>query len=488
MAKRLSARILLMELVFVLAALMAGWILYSIAMPAYDARQTEKAILQAYREIGDMDLRSLEDEDLALLFQYEDKENLNFCIANAKMKPVYVTNGRRRAVQRHIVWHLAAFSKDPEVERGHDEEFNLARLRGILTQNGKNFYVSIREYSMGIRGVLSAGLLYVGLFLLFFCAGSILAFRYLRRELRPVEDAIGEAAAVAEGQAGSPMPEESEYPEISRLAKGVNWMAGRVREQESRMEEDKERMMRQNVRRERMEKLRKDSIASISHELKTPLAVISSQAEMLGYVQEGQDYYISSIMEEVGKMSDLVSRLLDVSAMERRMESMVQKDLDMKEIMEYVFMKHEGLAKKRKVRLDAFLEEGCVTYGDREYIEQAINNYMMNALEHTQMGGSIRMTLKRKDGMVRIGVYNEGKRIPPEEMESIWAGYYSSRDGAAREENGFSHAGLGLYIVKSVAAMHGGDCGVDNLEDGVEFWITLPEAGNGDAIATGLSE
>lgn len=175
-------------------------------------------------------------------------------------------------------------------------------------------------------------------------------------------------------------------------------------------------------------------------------------------------------------MSDMVSRLLDHSILEHQMENMIQKKFDMKEVMDYIIGKYEGMIKKKRIHMESFLSEKCYVEGDREYIEQIVSNYMSNALEHTEIGGNIRLTLKNQDHTVRVSVYNEGRPIPKEDMEHIWSGFYRNRKEPRYEKNGFAHAGLGLYIVQSVVTMHNGNYGVDNLASGVEFWFTLPEA------------
>lgn len=189
--------------------------------------------------------------------------------------------------------------------------------------------------------------------------------------------------------------------------------------------------------------------------------------------EEERKAYLSSIQEEVEKMSGLVSGLLDTTVMEHHMENMLLKTLNMKEIMEYIMLKYDGLAKKKRLHMESFLGDDCMIYGDREYMEQAVNNYMMNAIEHVEVGGSIRVTLRKEQKMVRIGVYNSGKQIPEKELQRIWTGFYSKNQ---KDNTESSHAGLGLYIVQSVVSMHNGRYGVENLPEGVEFWFTIPEA------------
>ena len=134
-------------------------------------------------------------------------------------------------------------------------------------------------------------------------------------------------------------------------------------------------------------------------------------------------------------------------------------------------LRYDGLAKKKRIHLESFLGEDCIVHGDREYVEQAVNNYMMNAMEHTEIGGIIRVTLRKEQDAVRVGVYNSGKQIPEKDVQHIWNGFYTKN---RKESTECSHAGLGLYIVQSVVTMHNGKYGVENLAEGVEFWFTIP--------------
>ena len=178
-------------------------------------------------------------------------------------------------------------------------------------------------------------------------------------------------------------------------------------------------------------------------------------------------------------MTDMVGGLLNISVLEHQMDSMVQKHLDMKEVIEYSIMRYDGLVKKKMIHLEQFIEEGCYVFGDQEYIEQAINNYLMNAFEHTEFGGNIRVTLKKQQEDIRVGVYNTGKPIDKADIERIWNSFYTTKK---KKSGTFSNVGVGLYIVQSVITMQNGQYGVENLPKGVEFWFTLPKAQNGTEL------
>lgn len=476
MVRKISIKIVLLQILFIALILGIGIVLYDNFMPGYYEQLKNKQIMRAYNDINEIDLDDLTEDDFTFFWSYEENENLRFYIADEDLNPIYCSLNNETSFQKNVTNRIKLFSRKPNIIRRSDKYTRAATLRGILKQNDKDYYVVVREVAVGEATLFTVGRFYMILYIILAIIGSGLLFLLINRLLLPVKRLFLVSDKIAEGNYEEKAQEDSIHAEVNYLAHNINLMSEKLRKQKLRIEENKQQLMHQNVRQERAEKMRKEFVANISHELKTPLAVISSQAEMLGYVEEEKEYYIVSIQEEVTKMTDMVSRLLEHSVMEHQMENMVLKKLDMKEIMEYISMKYEGLAKKKRLRLETFFSEKCYICGDREYIEQAVNNYMMNALEHTDIGGNIRMTLKKQDKSIRVGVYNEGRGIREEDKGRIWSGYYSNPAESEHENNGFSHAGLGLYNVQSIVTMHGGAYGVENLSSGVEFWFTLPEA------------
>lgn len=325
------------------------------------------------------------------------------------------------------------YSGEPKVFYQPDNGLRLAKLRGIVTQGTVEYYVYIKERRSSIS------------------------------DYNEIVDPFLSLLGV-----------------LSVLVTGAGlWVCYRMFGVQVKREADlsKDQQVKQKLRSERMERLQKEFVARMTHELKTPLAVISSQVEMMEYVseREKQKQYIDSVKEEVERISGMVGNMLDISVVEHQMEHMLLKRLNMREIMEYTAMKYEGIISKKQVCLETFFDEGCIVCGDREYIEQALNNFMMNALEHTPMQGSIRMTLKKQKGAVRVAVYNEGSHISPKDQDRLWDGYYrNEQEPDVRSST--PHVGLGLSIVRNAVWMHGGICGVENMEEGVEFWFEIPEA------------
>ena len=112
-----------------------------------------------------------------------------------------------------------------------------------------------------------------------------------------------------------------------------------------------------------------------------------------------------------------------------------------------------------------------MAYLDPLQIEQAVNNYRMNATRHTKPGRSDRLSLSSTDDSFYLSVYNDGPRLPEAELSQIWTGFYQAGE---KRKNGSTEIGLGLYIVKDIMNHHQGSCGALNRDAGVEFWMRFP--------------
>ena len=223
----------------------------------------------------------------------------------------------------------------------------------------------------------------------------------------------------------------------------------------------------------------REFVANISHELKTPLAVVSSQVEMLEIAGDKIDrsYYYSSIHEELDKMSRMVGELLDFSMLDNQMSSMEMSRVNVSEMIEYLLLRYDAMFRKNEIKVEQEIEKNCFAYGNRMYLERAVNNYLMNAFQHTEQGKRIRITLKKEKKQIRMEVYNDGEQIKEEQMEHIWDSFYttSQKKKPVTSENEVRNIGLGLFVVRKIVDKHKGSCGAQNMENGVLFWLQLPE-------------
>lgn len=397
-----------------------------------------RAMKEAYQMITQLDLSAIDEEDEELLQGFLD-ERLDITITNDDFEMVYSNRlrGIEDEIEKYIEAHIDSYKEQPTVYIRKNSGLGIIRLRGLVEQD-QQYYVYIRKEIRGVAEAIQYTAVYFSLAL---AAGLAAWYVFLRSGLKKL---VKNYAAV-------------QYEARRKQEAG--------REEGGAGDETQEQLYQ----------AQKEFVANISHELKTPLAVISGQVEMLQNMGDGIDrtYYFESIREEIKKMSEMVGDLLDITIIDHNMEHMEMSEVNFSDLMDYMILKYDALFQKNKLKLGAEIAAGCRVTANRMYLEQVVNNYIMNAFQHTAQGNGIRIKLEKAEGFARLGVYNEGSGIEDGDEELIWQSFYIS-DNKERKQQKIKNAGLGLYMVKKIVEQHHGVCGADNREGGVEFWMKIP--------------
>ncbi len=313
-------------------------------------------------------------------------------------------------------------------------------------------------------------LLFASLFTLFVCV--VIAYFISRHFSKPLIEINDAATSIATLNFDKKYTGKSK-DEIGQLGESVNLLSCHLqrviddlRQTNLRLEEE--------IRKERkIDEMRKEFVINVSHELKTPIALIQGYAEGLkinvNSSEEDKNYYCDIIIDEAVRMNRLVMQLLDLSRIEIGKVKPDLCEIDLKGISQEVCRKTRLLAEAKRLEIDLSGIEGAVL-GDFDMIEQVLTNYLTNAINHTPEGGRITMSSEAAGGIVRVSVYNEGDPIPEEELPKIWEKFYKVDKSRTRTDGG---TGIGLSIVKAVMEAHGGAFGAKNRDGGVEFYFEL---------------
>lgn len=379
---------------------------------------------------------------------------------------------------KNVNLHIEDFTEQPKIRRNMSKVMGLIRFPGIIKQDGNLYYVSIKEEIKSAYSSFKYTQTFLGVVIIIsLLVGSLIMYILSNRISNPIEE-IGEVAKrVAKRDFTRKASTDTSFQEINSLAANINSMSDQIQEYVQRLEGDKDRLEIENVQQGKIDEVRKEFMANISHELKTPLTVISSQVEMLQCMGDeiDREYYYNSIVEEVSKMSDMIGNMLNLTVIEHHMDTMQMGKVNLSEMMQYLMLKYDALFRQSQIKCNYHIEPECFVMGNRVFLEQAVGNFVMNAFNHTLQGSLVEISLSRKEGDVFIEVYNEGEPIPEEDLDKIWRSFYMKGDnGAIQEEERSMHAGLGLYIVRSIVGLHHGECGAVNVDNGVEFWMKLP--------------
>ncbi len=398
-----------------------------------------------------------EEEKLFSVIRKAERERyLQFTLADEERKQVYKSwkkEGKKEGKNKIAFKDTSRFSMDAKpVVKG--KNFTRVCLRGIIETGDGFYYVYITTASKLIKDDVNRTnmfLLYIGGFALF--AGIAVIYIVADRITRPIEEISQVAVQVSKMDFSMRSGYEDRTDEIGSLARNINFMAGQLEQDITAL---------------------KDFLANVSHELKTPLTILTGYTEMLQADTPGIDkqFYLEVILDETRKLNSMVGRLISLSYMENQLGDIEKEEVRICELLEYLVRKNEMLFSQKGIVLETNIDTDAIVSGSAGYLEQAISNYISNAIEHTEEGNRVILSAWQTRREAVISVYNQGALIPEEKLGHLWDSFYRADEARSRTEN--SNMGLGLYIVKSIAQAHHGSCRVENCEEGVEFSIILP--------------
>ncbi|WP_169089757.1 HAMP domain-containing sensor histidine kinase [Paenibacillus sp. PL91] len=269
---------------------------------------------------------------------------------------------------------------------------------------------------------------------------------------------------------------KDEFGELSRsmvaMSRNLDIAMQELTHANVRLQEDVEE-------KQRSEQLRKELIANISHELKTPLGIVKGFAEGLQdeVASEKRERYLALIVNETDRMNALIMDMLELSKFEAKAIQLQPRSIALASFIQRVgdSFAQQLEMKQLQLRINANEEEGLYVQADPRRLEQVILNFMSNAIRHAVENSTITIDIQRMPlGKVTTVIENRGPAIPKEDISRIWDHFYRAERSRDRKTGG---TGLGLAIIKHILELHGSEYGVTNTKQGVAFSFTLDESG-----------
>ena len=265
--------------------------------------------------------------------------------------------------------------------------------------------------------------------------------------------------------------------EIGELGHHMNEMSSQLEHAISDLKSANAELQQDIEKKEKIESMRSEFISNVSHELKTPIALVSGYAEGLrdGIAddEESRNEYLNVIIDESEKMGKLVSNLLELNHIEFGNDPAHMERFDVTALIAGVISSSEILAKRFGADIRFEASKPVYVWSDEAKTETVFNNYLTNAIHYAGGEKRIEVTVTAKDGNVRVEVYNTGDGIPEDSIDRIWEKFYKVDKARTREVGG---SGVGLSIVKAIMETLNKPCGVINYTDGVTFWFELEGA------------
>lgn len=318
---------------------------------------------------------------------------------------------------------------------------------------------------------------YFYLFLGFSLIGIFLSSVYANLISKPLVNINKVAKRMSAMDFTAKCEETTSDDEIGNLAITLNFLSSTLKNALDDLK-DKNKKLEEDIEKERkLEEMRKDFVASVSHDLKTPIGIIEGYAEGLkDGIATGKDalIYLETIIDESHKMNKLVTNMLELSKLESgNLELLIERFNILRLIQKVIkSFKLEFESKNIKIELKTDLEY-CYILGDVFQLEQVITNLLSNALKYTPPDNKVIVEITSNGELVTISVENKGAYIPEDEIDNLYNKFY--RIDKVRNSSNNSN-GLGLAIVKRILSLHESSYSLFNTEDGVKFEFTLKKA------------
>ncbi len=469
--------------------LMAGtilmcWFINNIFLEEYYIRSKTRIICDAYDTISEAANSDTygTDEFSEKLNDVCSVSNLTVCImdSNSQMKYESVNGGRELEAQ--LLGYIFGFQQPPTrvIEEGEDyiiqvmnfgdDEFLMmyGRLKSGISFIMRTPLESIRE-SVKVANRFFA---YVGV------AGTIAGGIIIWFVSQKITKPILELNRISEQMVHLNFDAKYEGKvknEIGLLGENINKLSASLEQAISELKTANNELKKDIEKKEQIDEMRKEFLANVSHELKTPIALIQGYAEGLSEGidddKESRDFYCEVIMDEASKMNGMVQKLLTLNQLEFGNDVVSMERFDITELIRNYIQSAGILTKQNEIQVYMDDYPPVFVWADEYKTEEVFMNYFSNAVHYCSGEKKIVVSLEQKDEKkVRVSVFNTGNPIPEESLPHLWEKFYKVDKARTREYGG---SGVGLSIVKAIMDSMNQQYGVENYNNGVLFWFEL---------------
>lgn len=265
--------------------------------------------------------------------------------------------------------------------------------------------------------------------------------------------------------------------EINELGRSINTMSDKLEATIKELQKNNIELEKDIEEKSKIDEMRKQFISDVSHELKTPIALIQGYAEGLienvNSDEESRKFYAEVILDETNKMDKLVKQLLELMKLEYGKGEFDNEKFNINELINEVLRKCSVMINEKNIKVYFENKEPIYVYADEFYMDQIITNYLTNAIKHAEeveKETKIEIKVEKVSNKIRVSVFNTGENIPEEDLQRIWGRFYKLDSSRNRQDGG---SGIGLALVKAIMNNYQNEYGVKNKKNGVEFYFDM---------------
>ena len=415
------------------------------------------------------------------------KNNFDILIKNKNNESVYTSNKDFYYNIGNMVIITSQNIMEEKSVLEKSDKYTIIELNDVTTNisyimltanldNGYKLYIRMPVTSIEESVKISNKFLYIIAIFVIILGGIVLSI-VSRRFSKPIEELDNIAKDMANLNFEHKYQISNANDEVDNLGKSINMMS-------RKLESTIEQLRRTNIELERdieeksqIDEMRRSFISDVSHELKTPIALIQGYSEGLienvNSDEESRKFYAEVILDEATKMDKLVKQLLELMKLEYGNMNFNNKDFDIIELENEIMRKSQVMIEKENIELTIKQSESISVFADDFYIDQVFTNYITNAIKYaTEINGKKRIEVRNEiiGNKVRVVIFNTCDGLSEEHLLRIWNRFYKADESRNREKGG---NGIGLSLVKAIMNNYGNNYGVKNVAGGIEFYFEV---------------
>ncbi|NFE17880.1 ATP-binding protein [Clostridium botulinum] len=461
---------LVTTLLLVISSICTYSIIYML-LPNYYHKYKKMTIENQLDSIVDnvpkLDINNIEE----YLGQISFNNNANIVVTDEYGNVIYFTNVLQKG--------LVTIPKKEDLS--HFKNIEKTNTRSVYTSYRKiKFYNSEEKYNLYLTAplqpvseaskVLFLLIPYIGLVVILISViGGLIYSKVISKPLISMNKVAKEMAKLDFTKKCTVKGED----EIGELSQSLNDLSNNLRISMEELQRANEQLLDDIAKEREIEKKRREFIATISHELKTPITILKGQIEgMLSNIgiYKDRDKYLKRNLEVLNDMEYMVKETLEISKLESQGFKPRKEQVSLSKIVEECIYNISFIAKRKNIFIDKNINEDLFVHGDSKLLKKVVNNIITNAINHSPESEKVYANLQEEKDEIVLKVENTGIYIEENELKEIFKPFYRIEKSRNRKSGG---SGLGLYIVKMILDAHNGKYSISNNEKGVEFKLCL---------------
>lgn len=483
--KSIRTRLFLTLSITIIVIILLFIIVNSLILERFYIYSKEGNLLEAYRLIN-LYYNNGETSDInSKLEDMEKNNNFEILITTPYNTTVYISNDdftpsyMKIIIKSEFLHNANATYSGDKITINQSQDITTGYKFIYLTStldNGYKLYIRVPIASITESVKISNNILKTIGFFTIIISGIIVVI-ISKRFTDPILQLNEVAKKMSKLDFSTKYKETNTNDEIDNLGKSINVMSNTMEKTIKQLRNSNIELEKDIEEKSKTDEMRKQFISDVSHELKTPIALIQGYAEGLlenvANDEESRKFYVEVILDESNKMDTLVRKLLELIKIEYGALEFNDSEFNITELISETIRKSQVMINEKNIDVIYNKDKEIIINADEFYIEQIINNYFTNAIKNVkEVDGEkqIIINAEQKDNKTKISIFNTGDKIKEEDLERIWKRFYKVDESRNRQDGG---TGIGLALVKAIMERTGNIYGVENKDNGVEFYFEI---------------